>query len=732
MPTPTKDYGKDSKLLNEINSRFDYCLEQWAEIRAEARKDMAYVSGDPWEPTDRQQRRDAGRPCVSYDEYNQYANQILNDVRANPRAVKFTANGDGATDQTAEFYSNKMREIEYRSRGSMVYITALENALYRSYGFARVRTKFISPKSRNQDLWLEAFPNPDMVLPDPDALSPTSSDMKFCFAFETWKTDEFERKWPKATVKNLNTVIQLAPKFLTEDTVIVAEYWKIENDEKELIGVRLPDGNEIEGFEEELVKTGQLLPGSVELWREKRDVPRVVQYFTNGVEILKTTPWPGKYIPIVSTYGKVLWINEGGTAKRKILSLTRLMRDALMANAWAQTGALELAAAITKNPYWAYRGQLDATETQAIAKSLHEPVAVLTAGAMTEATGQQILPLPQRNSLDPDLQGWILLIENTRRAIQAAAGNVFLPTQAQKPNDKSGVALDHIDKSAQRGSFHFVDHYLDMIQQVGIMVEDLLDKTIDTARDVSVRTVDDLAATVRVNDPNAPDGLPSIKGDHLVTVSTGPSYDSEREKVNDFSNTLLQNPEVLQIVGPEKAQRLLAQTIRLMDLGAKGDEIANVIDPPIGKDGQPSPEQMQQKLQQLMQAGQQMQQALEGAKQIIDTEQVKQQATLEQARLDREAQATEAQLARDTQIELQRMKDATEIRKAEIAAETKGIVTGHADAHEADALARQQVHEADEAERDRLHELSVAALTQGHEDRVMDTNAMLAPPEAAV
>ena len=38
-----------------------------------------------------------------------------------------------------------------------------------------------------------------------------------------------------------------------------------------------------------------------------------------------------------------------------------------------------------------------------------------------------------------------------------------LPTEAQARSQKSGKALQRIEESGQRGTFHFVDHYDDAI-----------------------------------------------------------------------------------------------------------------------------------------------------------------------------------------------------------------------------------------------------------------------------
>ena len=56
----------------EIREAYSDYRSEWQDIRDEAQKDMRYVAGDPWDPEDRQQREDAGRPCISLDEINQH------------------------------------------------------------------------------------------------------------------------------------------------------------------------------------------------------------------------------------------------------------------------------------------------------------------------------------------------------------------------------------------------------------------------------------------------------------------------------------------------------------------------------------------------------------------------------------------------------------------------------------------------------------------------------------
>src|SRR6059058_208330 len=111
----TRTPAEDEDLLEEIRDRFTYAYDAWHEIHEEGDKDMRYVAGDPWDPKDRREREEAGRPCLALDELGQYYNQVINDIRANPIAMKFDPTGNGANDNGALFYADKSREIEYRS-----------------------------------------------------------------------------------------------------------------------------------------------------------------------------------------------------------------------------------------------------------------------------------------------------------------------------------------------------------------------------------------------------------------------------------------------------------------------------------------------------------------------------------------------------------------------------------------------------------------------------------------
>jgi len=716
-------------ILTECRGRYDVASDVWGPIRANGKKNMLYVAGDPWEAADRKAREAAGRPCISLDEISQYTNQVINQLRAKRRGVQFTANGNGANDQTAEFYQNKMREIEYRSKAQIVYTTAAQNSIERGYGFCRVKTQFQPGKSFDQEIWLEEFVNPDSVLPDPDAKRSTSSDMKYCFVHEAWKVPEFKRAFPQAKVTSFEAAdtINLAPAWIHGDDLVLAEYWTITTHQRELALLRGPDGRTIPMYAEDV-------PAEFAQYVVKRrmvDDPKVCSYLTNGVELLAPsegaspkTEWPGKYIPIISCFGKVIYVDTGSGVERKIQGMVDLMRDPQMLNAYLRTCEAELVGMTPKTPFVGYTGQFRGHE-DAWGSVNHVPKAYLEANATTPDTGQQVLPLPQRQAYDPPIQSLEILAESSRRSIQAAAGNMPLPTSAQRRNEKSGVALKEMRESGQVGSYHFGDHYNDMIEHVGVVVEDLMPHIYDTARDVSVRHANDTAEMVPVNDPSNEKSV-STTGDHLVTVSTGPSYDSTREQISDLVDTLLAMPD------GEVVRSVLPEAIKMMNLGAEGEElveIAEALQPPQvqalkQKDGEdPDPRQLQQQNQQMQQQLQQADAAVTDLMGKVDGK-----------KLDAETKIkiTEMEIAsreRIADMESQR-RSATAIAVAHIGAAAKGLaLDAHAD-EEAQAMglaereqARTHAHDATQAELDRQQAQQLAQ--QQADQQVALTGAQL-------
>lgn len=594
----------DEAKVTEIRDNFKEDFEHWDPIYKDGDLNMKFIAGDPWTSEDRRAREGAGRPVVTFDELGQYLNQAQNEVRMNPRAPQFSPESEGANDETARFYGNHFRRTEYLSNAQEAYTTAFDNALSRGFSFVRLKFEFEHPRSFYQRMVIEPVPNPIACYPDCNSVRADGSDWKRFTFIERYTKAQFKKDFPEAEFTDFSAeqIANVGATWLGQNHVQVAEYWEVETEERKLIDFDVPATRQKPQRQVTWLEGDGPKPRGGKVVQERvTEVRTVCKYFTNGVELLKkggkTKHYElGTMIPFAPCYGKMIWVNEGGGPKRKILSMVTLAREPYAAYCFAAACELEAVGTITKNPYWAYEGQLDATAKNRIKQSLHEPVAVLEAKAMIQGMPGTLLPLPQRNPMAVDLSAYATVKEGARRAIQAAMGWTPLPSQAQRRNEKSGVALKQIEESGQKGSYHFTDHYNDMLRRIGVIYEDSADKFLDAQREVITLEADKTVKRVMINVPKdyeAPEGvetLESTKGRHAVIVDIGPEVESERKEAGQFLDNFIASP-LFSTLEPPKRDKLLAMGIKERIMGPMGSKMAEVIDPV--KDGnQPPPEQL--------------------------------------------------------------------------------------------------------------------------------------------
>lgn len=731
-------------ILQEIRERKDYATNGWQDIRKEGATDMQFVSGDPWDDDDKKHRK--GRPTIAPEEMGQYFNQVINQLWANPRGMKFAPTGNGASEAGARFYQNKAREIEYRSHAKIAYITAAADAIQRSYGFVRIAARYASPRSVNQELWIDPMPDPDMVTPDPDAKRADSGDMQYCFVEEWTDQGEFKRTHKNAKIRNFAEWATSHPSWITGSKVLRAEYWTISTRPRKLVLVQppapmqpndiapspVPASRPVEVFEDELPKGAQFLHNLRTV-----DYPQVKMYLTNGLEILHEQDWPGKYIPIVSCYGKVLYVPKGGQTERQILSMTRFGRAPWKAYCYAASQQLEVISMIPKAPFMVPRGTFPGALATAVQESMHTPKAFL-----------EYDPKPN-NQLEPNgppmhadypagqhLQALEVVKEGFRRAIQSAMGSNFLPSEAQRHNEKSGVALDKITQAASTGTFHFVNNYEDMIRQVGVVIEDLIDKYYDFAGETGVMDADGTAQTVQINSDH--DEAVNTKGDYLLTVSTGPSSDSERQAVQEFTDSLVGNLErIAQVSGPKPAAAVFARAIRLRNGGPEMDALADIIEPPEykKKDGQEPPDPQMMAMQGEVQR---LTGLLQQAEQEKQAKIVEQQGKFATAKMQEDAETARDHEANQVKVFIAGINDKLERLTAALTLNDAERVRVHEHqeavrerAHQAATQARDHAFQRVQTQAGQANDAEMAELGQAHVLEQGQQAAALAPqPEA--
>lgn len=686
MPEKDPDIGTgNTELLKKIRQRYSYGMDRWRRNREEGQKNMRYIAGDPWDEADKKARE--GRPTVCPDELNQYVNQVVNTARQNPRGVKVDPAGNDATEALAEYRENRIRAIEYGCNAAQVYINGLQGAVERNIGFWKVTRAFISDDSDEQELLILPIQNPDAVLYDPDFKELDGSDAKWVFELDRVPVDDFAAEYPNAEKKSFiaDDFGDASSLWFDEKTILVASYWEVETTERQ---------------------------GGNKKNRVVRD-RKIRQYVTNGIEILsKADIQPGPYIPIVPVFGKELWVDYGGGAERVLISLVTLARDPQKALAYIMSSMLETCGQVAKASYIGGVGQFE-TDSEAWDNwnTQYRPYRQYD---QKSDDGGNPLPAPQLVQMTPPFQEYAAGADMARRAIQAAMGISPLPTAAQRQNEKSGVALSKIQSEQSVGSYHLVDAYDRAIKLTGRIINHWLSEVDLGESTRAVREADGKHKLVKIN-TDAPvdvDGhqyhfpIADDQGRYQVTISSGPSHESQREEGSEFVDTLLQNLKNLP-VSPQQAAKILALGIRLKQLGPLGDQMADIISP---QDN--SQQQLGQMQAQMQQQGEQMQKMQEALQKLLLEKQgkvIEMQGKAHLAALDHVASMAEADKDRETKIAVAEIGTKAQIESERTESVGDMMSQFHQQAHDLAMQSEQHAHEQAQAQQAAAQQAALAA-----------------------
>jgi len=599
---------------------YKYATDAWEENAKQGDEDMRYVSGDPWDPEDRKAREEAKRPCLCFDELGPIVNQRINDVRQNKRGVKLSPKGNGASDKTAELRSDIIRTIESKG-GTYAYTIGYENALQRGMGGWAVSKRYIAWDSRDQELYIRCIPNARAMIIDPDAKEAAAADMRYAFLVDTMPLEAFKKKFKGASTTDFspemtanasqwfsgkNGSIQLAECWRTEPKPVTI-YWVGDRDDpKKIYSDDLPEGYELSNGG--ITLQGQTLPIVAD---RKSERINVVQYIMNGVENLEKTDWEGRWIPIIPVFGKQYWLQDAGGSKRVVESLIRKARDGQLLHNYIKTAEHESIGRVLKATHMAWDVTVEKYQKEwALANKVPLPFLRLDA-TKTGPNGQMLeMPRPMANMEMANIQGYEIADEGIKRSIQNAMGSYSSSTVKADAAGKSGKAQLVQEAQADQGNFHFTDSLDQSIEHTGRILDEMIPHVYDTQRELLLRHPDDTAESVTINSGayvNKKGETVEYRtdvGDYDVTVSTGPSFQSQREMAEKTADLLLES----QIFAP----RIADLAIKLKNLGPMGDAIAERLTPPEFADKEENgAQQAQQKLQKLTQAFQVMTQQLE-------------------------------------------------------------------------------------------------------------------------
>ena len=547
-----KKEEEQAKLLAEIRKRFERCISAESDNRKAALDDKKFLSGEGQWPADvAAQRNFDRRPCLTINKLPTFVNQITNDQRQNRPSINVSPVGDRSDPEVAKFYRGLIRNIERESAADIAYDSAFHDAASVGWGYFLITTEYESPKTFNQVIRIARIRNVFVVYLDPDHQDPTGADAKYGFISNLLPRHEYEEKYPNAdplSFQQAGTGEKHA-EWVSKDNVRIVEYYRIETKKKKLLAL----STGWIGWEDEVSDEiqAQIDSGEVEVENEREaEIPRVMWYKVNAVEVLEETEIPCDYLPIVKITGNELDV-EG---KLKLSGIVRNAKQPQLMYNYMRTLEVEVTSLQPKAPFVAAEGQVDDymdewknanTSTTAVLR--YKP----------EAIGGQVLPAPQRQPFQGAPGAVVQSALTAAQDMMATTGIRFDATMQERTVDESGRALREIRRTGDIGSFHYVDNLGRSLKRCGEILINMIPRVYDTKQITTILREDDSEEVVQI-DPNAPKSYQESKfsanhptrpnktlkifnptiGKYGVTVTIGPSYATKRieasESMMDF------------------------------------------------------------------------------------------------------------------------------------------------------------------------------------------------------
>lgn len=685
----------DEDLLARAKRCFKLACEAESKQRDREKDDLRFqVPELQWNDDARRQREGSvvdgvptpARPILSIPKLDQPIQLVLNQQVQAHLGVKLQPLSPDADDEIAEILQGLYRSIERDSQAHGARGWAFDRAVKAGRGFYLVTTEYDEAGGHpfDQVIRIKRIRHQDAVYIDPAAQEADYSDAKWGFLVSWVRIPDFRKEYPQAQVGEADTMdfadmVREAPDWVRGDgekdgAVLVAMYW-YKDSEFETVEAEGPDGEKLE---------------------RKREKVSVRWCKLTGFEVLEEGEWNGKYIPLIPVLGREL---QPFDAERRYVGIIGPAKDAQRLYNYAASSAIEVAALEPKAPWVMAEGQDEGYESEWQQSNIRNFPALHY--KPTSHGGQPVAP-PQRSQVDvgrlgPSMQ----LLQQADNFIQTST-NTFDPSLGRlNSKERSGRAILALQEQSDASS----SHYLQSLAKISMAYEakvvlDLIPAIYDRPGRLA-RTLDteDDTEMVMLNQPfyvdpktkrpvpvevvRGPDGEPvepltpadprSVpprntqpgappceikyydmrKGVYSVAIDIGRSKQTlVQEGVEEIGAILQAAPQLMPIIGPTYfkfrdfpgAPELAEMLAKMRDKQYPGLS---------GDDDGPTAEQAQAQVQQLQQQMQMMQAQLQGAMKALETEQAKQQATIQKTAMDNESRERIAAMNNETKLAIE-------------------------------------------------------------------------------
>ena len=533
----------DDDILKEAKEAFTLVSDYEQENRNLAEEDIRFSRlGDQWDDDVLRQRQEQGRPALTINKLPTFIRQVVNNARQNKPQIKVRPVDSGADVATAKIINGLIRNIEQTSNADVAYDTAADFAVTMGFGYFRIDVDYSDDDTFEQDIRIERVANPFNVFGDPYSEAADSSDWNSAFYVKLLSTDEFERRYKGAEKVDWEQTgyTKLDHAWFDGEEIMIAEYWRRVEEPRTVL--LLSDGSVVGAKVYEKNRPDfDLLGITVENNRVVKS-HKITHYLMTGAEVLETTSWAGRYIPIIPVYGEEVNI-EG---KRYFRSLIRDAIDAQRMHNYWRTATTELVALAPKAPFIGPEDAFTGKDARKWETANTEQHAFLAYSGEVEPKRQPFAGIPA---------GALQEALNASDDMKAIIG--LFDTEVDYPA-ASGKAIFYRERKGDVSTFHFIDNLSRAIRHGGRVVLDLIPHVYSGQRIIRTLGQDGTVESAQLGqeavreDPK--EGITGVydltAGKYDLVVETGPSYTTQRQEAADQMMELIRvYPDAAPVIG---------------------------------------------------------------------------------------------------------------------------------------------------------------------------------------
>ncbi len=560
-----------SPVAREARKFADRVMEWESVWRPRFIDDAKFAIGDsdngyqwPGEIYNNRNRR--SKPCLTINLIRQHNGIISNTARKNKSTVKFIGLGNGATQNSANVLQDLHRHVEWQSMAQDCYTLAREWQVRSGRGWWRWTTEY-EPGTFDQELYIVPILDPLSVLTDPEAKQKSGLDAAKTLIFDDVLNSELYSTYPELRNMNLGSNplgINFYSGWAEKDKTRVAEYFRKVRNERELVSF-VHRGQRFTTHRDKIEQVAQTEKSRKRILSDPQTkfrsefLDEVEWYLVVGTEVVDSTIWPGKYIPLVPVRGEES-IVEGIFDSP---GHTRHMKDAQRMFNYNASGQVEFVAGQTKTPWLVAKKAIEEFEVD-WAQANNETKSVLVWNHLDLDGGSEIpIPPPQRIDPPQSSPAYQEGIQTALTQLQLASGQGERQL-GQQGNERTGAAINGAQEQGETATFQWQDNYETGLMASGKIFIDLVPKVYDTRRIKHV-LANDGSDYELVIDPGARESFlrqqaedghtiravfnPNL-GRYDVAATVGPDFGSKRrETLQALTLILTQSPDLVGILG---------------------------------------------------------------------------------------------------------------------------------------------------------------------------------------